>query len=339
MDAILRILRDLGCRITFWPDDLARTEPYVSDLQQRGIEVVYGPLAAEKFISRRVPSFHVAVLCRAFVAARYLELLRASSPGLRIIFDTVDLHHLREGRRAAVEGDPSGARQAELTKALELGVVEASDLVWVTSTYEADTLKRDAPGTRVAVVPNIHQVRREVPPYRNRRDILFIGGFQHQPNEDAVVYFAREIMPLVRARLPGVRLVVVGSHVTEPVRALAGEDVEVCGFVPDVEPVFDAVRLSVAPLRYGAGVKGKISQSLAMGVPVVTTPIGAEGMGLQHGQHAMIASDPETFAQAVVEVYTSEATWSRLSAAGRELLAGAMSHEAVRETVKVSLGA
>ena len=339
MDAILRILRDLGCRITFWPDDLARTEPYVSELQQRGIEVVYGPLAAEAFISRRVASFDVAVLCRAFVAARYLEPLRASSPGLRIIFDTVDLHHLREGRRAAVEGDPSGVQEAERTKALELGIVEASDLVWVTSTYEADVLQRDAPGARVAIVPNIHQVRPDVPPFGTRRDILFIGGFQHQPNEDAVVYFAREIMPLVRARLPGVRLIVVGSHVTERVSALAGEDVEICGFVPDVEPVFDAVRLSVAPLRYGAGVKGKISQSLAMGVPVVTTPIGAEGMGLRHGQHAMIASDPETFAQAIVEVYTGEATWSRLSSAGRELLARAMGYETVRETVRRSLGA
>jgi len=338
MNAILRILGDLGCRVTLWPDDLVRGEPYVSELQQRGIEVLYGPILPEQYISRHARSFDVAILCRAHIAARYLEPIRAASPFIHIIFDTVDLHYLREGRRADIESDPSAAREAELTKSVELGVVRASELVWVTSTYEADLLQRDAPGARVVVLPNIHEVRGDVPPFVARRDILFVGGFQHQPNEDAVVHFSRDIMPLLRSRLPAIRLIVVGSHVTPKVQALACGDIQVRGFVPVIEPVFDAVRLSIAPLRYGAGVKGKISQSLAMGVPVVTTPVGAEGMGLRHGLHAMVAADPDDFARCVAEVYTDEALWSRLSSAGRELLRNAMGYEAVRETISGALG-
>jgi glycosyltransferase involved in cell wall biosynthesis len=268
------------------------------------------------------------------VAARYLDPIRAASPAVRVIFDTVDLHYLREQRRADVEGDPAAAREAELTRSMELGVAGASDMVWVTSTHEASLLQRDAPGARVAIVPNIHRVREEVPPFGPRRDLLFIGGFQHQPNEDAVVYFSREIMPLVRSRLAGVRLIVAGSHVTSRVLELTCDDIDVRGFVPEAGPLFDAVRLSVAPLRYGAGVKGKISQSLAMGVPVVTTTVGAEGMGLRHGLHAIIADEPEAFAQGIADLYADETAWSRLSSAGRRHVEASMGYEAVRGHIK-----
>jgi GT2 family glycosyltransferase/glycosyltransferase involved in cell wall biosynthesis len=338
MEAILRILIDLGCRVTFLPDDLARSEPYVAALQQRGVEVLYGPMLAAEFITCHASAFDVALLCRAPVAARYFDSLRAAAAWVPVIFDTVDLHYVRETRQATVDDSPLVASQAASTKIVELGLAKASDMVWVTSTHEEALLRQHDPATRVGVVPMIHEVRVVVPPFGKRRDLLFIGGFQHQPNEDAVIYFAGEIMPLIRLRLPGVRLVVVGSHVTERVQALAAQDIEVRGFVPDVVPVFDVSRLSVAPLRYGAGVKGKITQSLAWGVPVVTTPVGAEGMELRHGVHAMVAETPEAFAKCVHEVYTNEATWNRLSQGGREHVRTSMGYEAVRDTIKELLG-
>jgi glycosyltransferase involved in cell wall biosynthesis len=150
-------------------------------------------------------------------------------------------------------------------------------MVWVTSTYEAELLRGEAVGPKVEVVPMIHAVRADVPPFGPRRNILFIGGFRHPPNEDAVIYFVEEVLPLVRSELPGVQFLIVGSHVPPSILKLASADVIVLGYVQDVEPIFDSCRVSVAPIRYGAGVKGKVTHSLAWGLPAVATPVAEKG--------------------------------------------------------------
>ena len=312
MHGLLRILVDLGCRVTFLPDNLALAEPYVTDLQQRGVEVLYGPMSPLAFVTRHAAEFDTVLLCRAPIAAKYVHAVTQATPRPYLVFDTVDLHHLREERQATLDADPLLASQAEATRAIELGVARASDLVWVTSTHEAEILRVRAPGVAVSIVPTIHEIRTDVPPFRARRDLLFIGGFRHPPNEDAIVYFIEAIMPLVREGLPGVRLLVVGADLPARLAAHATADIIMVGHVREVAPLFDASRVSVAPLRYGAGVKGKIGQSLAWGLPVVTTPIGAEGMDLCHGEHLMIGSTPEAFAKGVIDVYGDEATWTRL---------------------------
>ena len=167
--------------------------------------------------------------------------------------------------------------------------------------------------------------------------MLFIGSFHHSPNEDAVHYFVKEILPLIRSELPGVQFLVVGSHMPPSILKLASQDVIVVGYVQDVTPVFDACRLSVAPLRYGAGVKGKVTQSLAWGVPVVATPIAAEGMQMVDGQHLMIASDPVEFARRVIEVYQDEELWTRLSDNGRRHIEAHLGYESIRASLSALL--
>jgi GT2 family glycosyltransferase len=333
MQALLRIMVDLGFRVTFLPDNLAGLEPYTSELQQLGIEVLCGRMSELGFLETHGREFDVVVLCRAFFAAKYLPALLACKPRPFIIFDTVDLHYLREQRQAVLEDDAGLARAAERTRAVELGVMRSSDMVWVTSTYEAELLRADAPGTHVEIVPMIHSVRADVPPFARRRNILFIGSFHHPPNEDAAIYFVEQVLPLVRSQLPGVQLLVVGSHVPPNILALASDAVVVLGYVQDIEPVFDSCRVSVAPIRYGAGVKGKVTQSLAWGLPAVATPIAAEGTQLIHDVHLMIASDPAGFAQRVVEVYADEALWTRLSVAGRRQVEASLSYSAIRSSV------
>jgi O-antigen biosynthesis protein len=337
MTAILRILVELGHRVTFLPDNLCRIEPYASELQQIGIEVLYGPLAAVDYVVRHVNEFDVVILCRAYFAMKYLSTVAAAERRPILVFDTVDLHHLREQRRAELENDAALARCAAQTRSVELSVMHASDVIWVTSTHEYDVVRGYDPSLRVEIVPNIHAVRDSVPPFSGRRNMLFIGGFRHPPNEDAVLYFVSEILPLVKRRLPDVQLLIVGSHVTPAIRALESNDVRVLGHVKDVEPIFDRCRLSVAPLRYGAGVKGKISQSLAWGLPVVTTPVGAEGMHLTDGEHAAIAATPSEFARRLVEVYESEPMWTRLSDNGRQHVRRHLGDEAVRARIDASL--
>ena len=176
--------------------------------------------------------------------------------------------------------------------------------------------------------------RRRGPPYAERAGVVFVGNFRHTPNVDAAVHFVAETWPLVRAALPGVRLSLVGTAPPPAVQALAGPDVDVTGWVPETRPYLDAARVSIAPLRFGAGVKGKIAEALACGLPVVTTTIGAEGMDLVDGEHALVADAPQAFADAVVRLHRDSALWERVAARGHERLDAALSpavaHAALR---------
>jgi GT2 family glycosyltransferase/glycosyltransferase involved in cell wall biosynthesis len=337
MTNLLSILMDLGYRVTFVPDNLAPDEPYTSELQQRGIQVFYGPEQVIPYLERTVDLIDIAIICRAHFASKYLDTLRAPEERPFIVFDTVDLHHLREERHAELTGDSGAAIQAARTREIELSVANRSDVVWVTSDHEAAVLERAGVSAAVAIVPNIHHVRKSAPGPAGREGLLFIGGFQHPPNADAVEYFVQQILPLLLNELPLVKLRVVGSQVTPSIAALASDHVEILGFVEDVVPLFDAARLSVAPLRYGAGVKGKISQSLALGLPVVTTPVGAEGMSLSDDEHVLIGASAQEFARQVVRLYRDDSLWTRLSVSGRRHVDAQFGYDSVRQSLRLLL--
>jgi SAM-dependent methyltransferase len=152
--------------------------------------------------------------------------------------------------------------------------------------------------------------------FSGREDLAFVGGYQHTPNIDAAIYFVRELFPLIRRRLPGVKCHLIGSRVPPQVADLAAADVIVRGFIPDLGAALDQIKLTVVPLRYGAGTKGKIGTSLSHGVPCVSTTLGVEGMDLASERDILIADSPEEFADAVARLYTDAALWSRVSAAG-----------------------
>ncbi len=151
-----------------------------------------------------------------------------------------------------------------------------------------------------------------------RRDLCFLGGYRHPPNVDAAMYFVRDILPLLRRRRRGLRVILAGSHMPEEVRALAGPGVEIAGMVPDLAALFDRCRVFVCPLRTGAGVKGKVASALAHGIPVVATPVGVEGAGLRDGQELLVADTPAAFADRVLRLYDDAALWNALSAAGQD---------------------
>ena len=172
------------------------------------------------------------------------------------------------------------------------------------------------------ILPTIYPGGAADPPgWKGRRDIVFIGGFAHAPNVDAVLFFTSEIFPLIRARIPDAVLKVIGPDPTPEISELSSPNVQILGFVPDVKPIFDRAIVSVAPIRFGAGVKGKVNQSMSFGVPTVVTSIAAEGMYLTHGENALIADDPASFADAVVRLWTSPELWRKVSRNGLQNLA------------------
>ena len=141
-------------------------------------------------------------------------------------------------------------------------------------------------------------------------------------------------MPRVRRELGDVTVTIVGADPKPEVLALAGPGVEVAGWVEDMQPLLDSSRVMVAPLRFGAGMKGKVTQSLANGLPVVTTTIGAEGLGAEDGREMLIADDPDEFAERVARAYRDDKLWSELSVAGQRLVERTCSPATLRERLR-----
>jgi glycosyltransferase involved in cell wall biosynthesis len=235
-----------------------------------------------------------------------------------VIVDTVDVHFVRELREAELRKDGAARGAAIARRSRELGVYAQADTVVTVTRTDADVLAAHGMRRPIAVVPNIHGAHPEPPPpFASRSGLLFVGGFGHRPNVDAVRWFHAEVFPHVKAEIGDVRLFVVGSSPPDEILSLARPDVVVTGHVPSTTPYLAACRVSVAPLRYGAGMKGKIGEALGHGLPVVSTSIGAEGMQLEDGVHALIADDPRGFAEKVVRLYLDPDLWSRVSENGR----------------------
>ncbi|HQZ30830.1 MAG TPA: glycosyltransferase [Arenimonas sp.] len=340
MLALMRAMRDEGCSVVFFAENRAHDGAYTQALQQIGVEAWWHPYLADvpAWLARHGERFDLVVGSRHYVLSPVMALLRTHAPRAHVVFDTVDLHHLRELREAEVSGDAGQLRKAARTRRIELGLMAQCDTTWVVSGAEQALLAQELPGARVDVVSNIHDVHGPGQPWDERRDLLFVGGYRHPPNVDAAVWMARDIFPLVRARLPDVVLHLVGSEAPPEVVAL-GElpGVHLHGFVPDLTPLLEGARVGVAPLRYGAGVKGKVNHSLAHGQPMVATLCAVEGMHLADGVDVLVADDAEGFAAAVVRLYQDRALWQTLSAGGLENTRRHFSPAAVRATLHTLL--
>lgn len=316
---LMHLLREEGAHVVFMPANRCHDGDYTRALQQMGVEAWYAPFArrAPGWLREHGPRFDTVVVCRHYVMREMLPLLRRHAPQARLVFDTIDLHYLRERRGAELAGDATAARMAGRTRALELDVIARCDATLVVSEVERAVLAADAPASRVEVLSNLHRPAGPGLPFEQRRDLVFVGGFRHPPNVDAVLWFVASVWPLIRQREPTLLFHCIGGDVTAEVQALAGQPgVRIHGHVPDLQPYMEGARLSIAPLRYGAGVKGKVNLSMAHGQPVVATQCAVEGMHLTDGHDVLMADDAAGFAEAVLRAYHDDALWQRLSRHG-----------------------
>jgi GT2 family glycosyltransferase/glycosyltransferase involved in cell wall biosynthesis len=336
MFQILKLLHELGHRVTFIPDNLANIRPYTGELQKRGIEVVYHPYIKKvrDYLISHGSDFDVVVLSRCDFARKHITDVRLFAPQSRIIFDTVDLHFLREESEARLTRDHEVRRKAQETQQLEYELIDQSDETWTVSSVEQQLLQEKWPNKSIQLVSNIVDVPGSKTPFALRRDWLFIGGFQHRPNIDAVLFFVQRIYPLVSEHLGDAKFYIIGEKAPPEIVALATDRIIVTGLQTDVRPFFDSVKLSVAPLRFGAGVKGKINQSMAFGVPVVATSLAVEGTPLSDREEILVADEPEDFARALIELYESEELWKRLSENGVRKTRALYSTDAARKKLE-----
>ncbi|MGD1085059.1 MAG: glycosyltransferase [Verrucomicrobiota bacterium] len=351
---LVRMLRKKGHPVTF----IARAAaggvdpaPYIRELTELGVEVhpidperifrKWGvrvkapPLDLQKILQAR--SHAVAYLYFHELAAQYIEDLRRFSPATRILVDSVDVHFLRERRQAELTNSPDMLKASEVTRASELAVYRRADKVISVTEPDRQALLAEAPELDVGVIPNVHPIPPAAGGFDGRRDLLFVGSFQHQPNVEAIAHFHANVWPAIRLRLPEARLVIVGDRPPEAIQRLAGDRIVVTGYVPTTRPYLEQCRVSIAPLRFGAGMKGKVGEALAAGLPVVGTPIATEGMGLTDGREVLVAESDSDFVEAVVRLYSDAALWKQLSEQGRALIERCYSPEALAGRLEAEL--
>jgi glycosyltransferase involved in cell wall biosynthesis len=268
------------------------------------------------YIARHGVMLDLCVLCRVYCGGAFLETVQAHCPIARFVFNSIDLNFLREERRAHMTGDARLLGLIDQIRAREEHVIRSCDATLVVSEAEATLLAETMPSSLVVQMPLARAIHPPVTPFATRRGIGFVGSFGHSPNVDAVRMFVAEIWPLVRRDVPDCTLSIVGADA--PSDLVDGRDpsIRMLGHVPDLGPWFEDLRLTVAPLRFGAGAKGKVASSLAAGVPCIATSVAAEGMALGDEGGVLVANAPAAFAEAIVRTYQDPVLWDRLSAGG-----------------------
>ena len=307
----LKLFLKKGFVVKFLGDNFQHEEPYTSALQQMGIEVLYGDAYATgiwDWLKAHGDDISFAYLNRPHIATKYVDFIKDYTK-IKVIYFGHDLHFLRLGREYELTGDIEIKREADYWKSMELTMMYKAAVSYFPSYVEIDVIHSIDAGIRAkAISLYVYDtfLSRLNEDFAKREDIMFVGGFAHPPNADAVLWFAREIFPAIRASLPDVKFYVVGSRVTDEIKALGQPDngIIIKGFVSDeeLESMYANCKLVVVPLRYGAGVKGKVLEALYNGAPVITTSIGAEGIPFVDTA-LEIEDEPEAFAKKVIELY------------------------------------
>ncbi len=337
----MRALQGLGYAVSFAAaDEMGEAQ---AGTPQPGLDPAPGvhrcaaPFYAsvEEVLRRQAGCFDVVYLHRAGIAERYLGLARQHQPAARLVFAVADLHHLRLARQADIQRRPELAVESRRLKLVECTAAWQADAVVTHSDEEARLLREAVPGVRVHTVP--WAVRPAASPARPGAGIGFVGHYGHAPNLDAAHFLVEQVMPLVWREDPTIEGHLLGSEPPAGVAALAGPRVHVPGHRPDLAAALSGLRLTVAPLRFGAGVKGKVLDSLAAGVPCVMTPVAAEGLALGPDLQALVATDPQGLAALILRVHHDDALHGAAALAGLELIRSRHAEACVQDALARAL--
>jgi GT2 family glycosyltransferase len=310
--ALVELMRKRRLNVIFGSIDRTSYEPYAGALRQLGVDVIagFGPASLAQ-LEREGIEIDAAWICRPDPATQ----LRDAVGSVPLVFDTVDVHYVRLSREERLRGKKTGW---QAVRERELEIARRAAVTVTTTVADRDALV-EAGVRNVAVVPVVEAIPSgSAAGWETRDGIVFLGNYAHAPNVDAAQWLINEIMPLLRQRIPGITATLTGADPTRAVRALAARDVAVTGYVEDPAAVLGRARVFVAPLRFGAGMKGKVVYALAHGIPVVATPVAAEGI-FEAGEWEAIAQTPAELAAQIARVHNDPALWESLSQRGLEI--------------------
>lgn len=334
----IKLVQSLGYKVSFLPNNLAHLGSYTEALQKMGVEVIYSPfyLNQAEYLSQHAADFDAFYITRYYVAKDVLTQVRAAVPDAKILFNNADLHFLREIRAARAGNDAIMLEKARATRTEEMAIINSVDVVLSYNDVEHSVIQAYSDGAaNVVKCPWVVDIPKQTPKLAGRTGLSFLGSFRHHPNAEGVKWFVRDVLPELagRAKTPP-HLTIYGSGMTPEIKALASDLVDPVGFVQDIADAYDSHRVFVAPLRSGAGIKGKVLSALAHGIPCVLTPTAAEGIGLRHGHDCFIAETPTQWAEAISRLMAEDELWTQMSNHAQSYMRDAFSFERGRKQMR-----
>ncbi len=341
----LMLMVDMGYRVKFIGDNFEACEPYITSLEQKGIEVLYGSWYADnwdKWIKQNSEYINYVYLSRPNITTKYIDFIKHNTQA-KILYCGHDLHYLREQRRLCIEGTVSTGLCSEEWKKIETYIARSADVSYFFSDHEVIELKKEVPEANIQTLPlflydNDNLVLKNTATFDERKGLLFVGGFSHTPNKDAATWFIKDVFPYVLSKLPGIVFTIIGSNIPEELLKLGGKNVKFMGRVSDAELLqhYNMTRLVVAPLRYGAGVKGKIVEAIHHGVPVITTSVGIEG--IRDPEHVISVADrADEIADNIIEIYNDKTKWLSEVSLLEAVMENNFAKEIAEKTLKSSM--
>lgn len=314
---------ELGFHVTFVPDNFYAIQPYTSQLESFGIEVLYGVSIAhqgfEEWYVNNIKYIDIIYLLRPHITTKHIGTIKKHNKHAKIIYNGVDFHYLRLEREYELKLDEQILIEAKKYKNIEFEIFNTVDMVVTISEHEKDVFEIEFPNKNISVIPT-YIYNKSFPlsknsSFKNRKDILFVGGFTHSPNKDGILWFVYNEWQKIKSKNPDIQLNIVGSNAPEEILKLEKDlQINILGFISDDElnKLYDSTRIVIAPLTYGAGVKGKVIESIAQGIPIVTTEIASEGILCKTNTDTYIvknATSKSSFAEQVLELYSNEREW------------------------------
>lgn len=319
----LKMFVKMGMKVTFIGDNFYPEQPYTQELNQLGIEVLYGNYYYKnwkKWLKENAHYFDYIYLQRPHISIKYIDIVKEYSDA-KILYFAHDLHHIREYREYELSGDEEKLKSSQKWKKIEYELFEKTDVGHVVGSYEQQIMQKAFPDKPVRNIPlYIYEGQPENlnKDFSTREDIMYVGGFGHPPNIDAVLWFGKEVFPKILEKYPMMKWYVIGSKVPAEIQALANDNIIITGFLPDEEldKLYRTCRMSVVPLRVGAGVKGKVVEAAYYQIPLVTTSIGGEGLDTAVG-NMVLEDDADQMASVICDLYEDYARLKDMSDAGK----------------------
>ncbi len=303
----MKLFQSHGLNVKLYPHDWYIEGDYLQQHLDNGFEVIHQNFA--EYIKNFGSQFDYVYLNRPNIAPKYIDLLRKYTHA-KIIYQCHDLHYLRQYRNRMLTDETTAVEKLQSEKDMEFNLFSKMDVTCTFSFDEVREIQNTDETINARQIPlyilNPDDMAQYTYSARKRKNIMFVAGFQHTPNIDGAIWFVKNVFPKIKQQYKDIKLYLVGSNPTDEILQLASKDVIVTGFVTDAEldKFYSEIRLVVVPLRTGAGVKGKIIESVFHKVPVITTDIGIEGID-NSSKQIIVKNSASEFAKSVCDLYTN----------------------------------
>lgn len=338
----IRAFKDLGYKIEFCATSglpkSAGEYRGLSDLEKMGVTCLNKIGRLPETIIRDAGRHEIKIvyLHKLATASNYLGLVRHHMPKVKIIYSVADLHHVRLARQANIQKSPELTLRSKSVRAAELCYMQMADCIFTHSNAEFDYIRRILPQVNVYIVRWGTMRSQNSWSHLDDKNIGFLGSAHHEPNFDAVIHLNDKILPAVWHTCPEVKCFIAGSD--WPINLVGRLDsrIEILGHLPILNDFFKSIHLTVAPLRFGAGIKGKVIESMAQQRPCVMSPIAAEGLSLDKTLSNLVGPDDHQVAM-ILKLLSDPKFNFLASKAGFKLIDTEFSQQAVTAAIDNAL--